>query len=147
MKKNQAYFNKGFTLIELLVVIGIIGVLSSIVLSSVNTARTEAYDAKVKSQLVNLRSAAEVYFSSHYNYGTSTYVCSGGMFADTVSGLANLSVSVNYPTGENTVICNSNGTAYAASDNISGTNRYWCVDSNGASKLETTSLASSTVCS
>ena len=139
-------FKRGFTLIELLVVIAIIGILSSVVLSSLSLARTKAYDTKVQAQLSHLRAAAEIYQVTNGNYGAATFVCSGGMFADTASGLYRLSISVNYPVGENTIICNSSGTAYAVSDNLSASSTYWCVDSTGASKTESNSLGSSTSC-
>jgi prepilin-type N-terminal cleavage/methylation domain-containing protein len=144
----------GFTLIELLVVIAIIGVLSSVVMSSITTARVKAYDAKVKGQLSNIRSAAEVYFSTRFNYGASTTAnacitippTAGTMFADTASNLAQLSISSNYPVGENTIVCNSSGTAYAVGDNLSAGSGYWCVDSTGVSRSSTTALTTGVTC-
>ncbi|MDB5190222.1 MAG: putative Type pilus pilin [Parcubacteria group bacterium] len=53
----------GFTLIELLVVIAIIGILSSVVLASLNTARNKGNDAAVKSNLTNARAQAELFAS------------------------------------------------------------------------------------
>ena len=60
--------HKGFTLIELLVVIAIIGVLSSVVLASLNTARSRANDAKRVSDLRQLVTALELYRSSNPTY-------------------------------------------------------------------------------
>ena len=59
---------KGFTLIELLVVIAIIGLLSSIVLASLNTARVKARDVSRVAALREIQKAVELYHSvvGHY---------------------------------------------------------------------------------
>jgi prepilin-type N-terminal cleavage/methylation domain-containing protein len=153
--KIMKNYNRGFTLIELLVVIAIIGILSAIVLASLSTAKSKAYDAKVKGQLSEIRDAAELYADTNGTYGatihwtsngTGTNGCQGGMFTDTASGMANLSVSANYPSGANTIVCNSIGTAYAVSDNLSTAGQYWCVDSTQTSKQESAALGTATAC-
>jgi len=58
---------KGFTLLELLVVIAIIGLLATIVLVSVNTARKKARDARRLSDLNSVMLALSMYYD---DYGT-----------------------------------------------------------------------------
>ncbi len=60
--------NNGFTLIELLVVISIIGVLSSVVLSSLNTARAKSRDARRLQDLVQMRTALEIFYAEKGRY-------------------------------------------------------------------------------
>ncbi len=52
---------KGFTLIELLVVIAIIGILSSVVLTSLGTARAKGRDARRVSDIKQIQLALELY--------------------------------------------------------------------------------------
>ncbi|HLP86367.1 MAG TPA: prepilin-type N-terminal cleavage/methylation domain-containing protein [Candidatus Paceibacterota bacterium] len=64
--------NKGFTLMELLVVVAIIGILSSIVLASLNAARSKSRDAIRRSNLRQLANASEMRFSTVGVYPTTT---------------------------------------------------------------------------
>ncbi len=63
--------NKGFTLIELLVVIAIIGILSSVVLVSLNSARIKARDAKRTASIKELQTALELYYDDNGSYPSS----------------------------------------------------------------------------
>jgi prepilin-type N-terminal cleavage/methylation domain-containing protein len=71
----QRIFNRGFTLIELLVVIAIIGLLASIVLVSLNSARLKARDTKILSDANQIRNLMETEYASSGNY---TNVKNGG---------------------------------------------------------------------
>lgn len=74
-KKNN---EKGFTLIELLVVIAIIGVLSSIVLASLNNARKKSRDVRRISDVKQIQLALELYFDGQGGaYPASSATCTG----------------------------------------------------------------------
>ena len=80
MKKNK----KGFTLIELLVVIAIIGLLATLSVIALNTARVKARDARRVSDIKQIQTALEMYFDANSAYPavangpvqTSTYISS-----------------------------------------------------------------------
>ena len=77
--KNMTNRQQGFTLIELLVVIAIIGILSSVVLASLNSAREKSRDARRISDIKQLQLALELYFDSNAQYPTSAGVGVGAV--------------------------------------------------------------------
>jgi type II secretion system protein G len=64
--------NKGFTLIELLIVVVIIGILAAIAIPKFSATREKAYFAAMKSDLKNLASQQEIYYSDNYQYTSDT---------------------------------------------------------------------------
>lgn len=120
---------KGFTLIELLVVIAIIGILATVVLSSLGSARTSATDAKTKAQISGARAQAEIYASG--NGGSYAGVCTSA------SGL--LAIKGATPGSA----CFDAATVWALSGTIAG--GFFCADSTGKSATSS-AAASTTVC-
>ncbi len=59
---------RAFTLIELIVVIAIIGLLSSMILASVNSAREKARDARRFADMRQIQLALELYYDDHNRY-------------------------------------------------------------------------------
>lgn len=83
---------RGFTLIELLVVIAIIGILSSIVLASLNSARVKARDTQRVAEVREIAKALNAYFADNGYYppnpvsGTIIRSSQAGFLAELVAG-------------------------------------------------------------
>lgn len=67
----------GFTLIELLVVVAIIGLLASIVMASLNSARSKARDSRRKADIHQIQNALELYNNTYGGYPVSAWNDSG----------------------------------------------------------------------
>lgn len=62
---------KGFTLIELLVVVAIIGLLATLSIVALNTARAKARDARRVADVKQIQTALELYYNDQGNYPTN----------------------------------------------------------------------------
>ena len=144
--------NRGFTLIELLVVIAIIGILSSVVLASLNSARGKGADAAIKSNLNSMRAQAELVYDTASSYAG---VCADatvdkGVKAAAAAGGATASLVGTAASSPTVASCQNSATAWAIMAPLkttSGATGY-CVDSTGAATTTATVLsASDFVCS
>jgi type II secretion system protein G len=81
--------SKGFTLIELLVVVAIIGILSTIVISSLSQARSRARDAARERDIKTIQTALEVYHldNGHYPRVNHTYNATNWSELETALGI------------------------------------------------------------
>ena len=113
---------KGFTLIELLIVVVIIGILAAIAIPKFANTKEKAYYAAMKSDLRNLVTAQEAYFSENQN-----------IYAGTVGALG-----TNYKssTGVNVLMTSpsATGTGWSASatHNALGGRTCWIAVGQGA---------------
>lgn len=111
--------HSGFTLIELLVVVAIIGILSTIVLAALGTARGRARDAAIQGSMSQMRAEAEIYATSSTTGYTG--VCSA--LSGLIAGVSDQG---------STAVCTENQNTYTVTaDLVSNNSVTFCVDSNG----------------
>ena len=122
---------RGFTLIELLVVIAIIGILASVVLASLNSARDKGEDAAIKSNLNNARAQAALFYDDNGDYDG---VCDAG------AG----DISAMIPDGGSCRDAADYWIAYAPL--ISATTSSYCVDSEGNAVTTAADLSAASAC-
>lgn len=138
---------KAFTLIELLVVIAIIGILATVVIASLNSARNKGADAAVKANLNTVRAQAELYYDviGKYSPGTGAYtgncITIGTVFKDdsnlTLTDPITSAIEAAYQAGGATgksCRLNDSRTQYAVFIQLKTSSNYWCIDSTGAAR-------------
>lgn len=136
-------YSKGFTLIELLVVIAIIGILSSVVLASLNTARNKGTDAAIKANMANVRAQGEMWYDSQSKYdlvcasttlGIANGLSSAAKAFSSVLTVTNTDATVSSQT---IAVCHDADGGWAAAipiKNPATAGYIWCVDSSGSAK-------------
>jgi prepilin-type N-terminal cleavage/methylation domain-containing protein len=138
---------RAFTLIELLVVIAIIGVLSAVILASLNMARNRGNNSAIKAGMKSILTQAAFYYDTNGGYGSVATTtassansnCGGsGFFNDpaVVSQMKSITKSSGFSSGINYMECSIPYNTYfiVVTPLASDPTQSWCISSVGASK-------------
>ncbi|MCA9365644.1 type II secretion system protein [Candidatus Kaiserbacteria bacterium] len=117
--------SKGFTLVELLIVIAVIGILASLVISSLNDARENGLNARITAEMKSLQNRAIVEQGSALTFDV---VC--GTNGETQATKLAAQIATINGRSPSTAVCNSDSDSYAVSIELIG-GGHWCVDSTG----------------
>ena len=108
--KNMNKDKKAFTLIELLVVIAIIGLLSTLSIIALNSARAKARDAKRISDVKQMQVALEMFYNDMGDYPAATSITPGAaIYSDITAPF--LRAIPTPPTPVDGTVCNGSDTA------------------------------------
>jgi len=161
--RNLSKNKEGFTLIELLVVMAIISILSSVVLSSVNTARLKSKDSAIKEELTQIANTMALDYNDYGSYGnlqtnqwSPTTNCNSFTFSGTYApsllsictnlvSLSGLSSGNGFFSGNS--VDNSKNFSFMIylpyQSSVNGVATYGCVGSGGKSFTDTGSWTAS----
>lgn len=151
---------EGFTLIELLVVIAIIGVLASIVIASLNTAREKGNKAAIKGNLASIQTQSALYYDDNLmSYGKSAIaavaVCNVTVVIDSVFADPTVAAAIDSAEsagglagaawcalGGSVAVGTDNSQSWAVSVAYKDGTGSWCTDSTGYAGGSATAKAS-----
>ena len=143
--QNEKKLISGFTLVELVVVMGIIGLLTSVILTQVLSAVSKGSDTAIKGDLQSIQTSAVLEFLNLGRKFSNTGIAIAGVDCSVLSTAGTMFQNVQIQKAladikdQNrgiapTCSIKADGTAYAIAVTLATPGKFWCIDSTGVQK-------------